>query len=365
MAKNDASNGYVLVTGGAGFIGTNLVRALAESGRDVLVLDNFARPGVEKNALWLTSHWADRVRVVRGDVRDAAGVASWVRGAASVFHLAAQVAVTTSLTDPILDFEVNARGTLNVLEALRSHPCPPPLVFTSTNKVYGALPDVRLIKRVNRYEPASSNGIQAGISEDRPLDFHSPYGCSKGAADQYVLDYARSFDLPCVVFRMSCIYGPHQWGNEDQGWLAHFVLSALRQLPLTLYGDGLQVRDALFVDDLVDALITASERAADLGGRAFNIGGGPSNTTSLIEALNSISALVGRLPPLDREQERVGDQKYYVSNTGSFQRATGWMPKVGLAEGLERLTAWLRENHARGSEHALLHAQAAPGALNA
>src|SRR4051794_9278841 len=205
MAKNDQSSGYVLVTGGAGFIGTNLVRRLAESGRDVLVLDNFSRTGVERNALWLTSHVPGRVRVVQGDVRDAQAVASWVRGAASVFHFAAQVAVTTSLTDPIADFETNARGTLNVLEALRGHPCPPPLVFTSTNKVYGALPDLRLFKRASRYEPADPNVLRAGIGEDRPLDFHSPYGCSKGAADQYVLDYARSFELPCVVFRMSCI----------------------------------------------------------------------------------------------------------------------------------------------------------------
>jgi len=365
MAKNEASNGYVLVTGGAGFIGTNLVRRLAESGRDVLVLDNFSRAGVERNALWLTSQLPERVRVVRGDVRDARGVASWVRGATSVFHFAAQVAVTTSLTDPVADFEVNARGTLNVLEALRCHPCPPALVFTSTNKVYGALPDVQLFKRTNRYEPADSNILRAGIGEDRPLDFHSPYGCSKGAADQYVLDYARSFDLPCVVFRMSCIYGPHQCGNEDQGWLAHFVRSALMQLPLTLYGDGLQVRDALYVDDLVDALVTAGEHAADLGGRAFNIGGGPSNTTSLIEALHRVSALVGRLPPLEREEERLGDQKYYVSNTGLFQRATGWAPKVCLADGLERLTAWLTENQESGNGHPALRSRTAPDAVNA
>jgi CDP-paratose 2-epimerase len=298
-----------------------------------------------------------RVRIVRGDVRDFQGVASWVRDAASVFHFAAQVAVTTSLTDPSADFETNARGTLNVLEAIRRHPRPPSLVFTSTNKVYGALTHVPLVRRKTRYEPADHDVLRAGIGEDQRLSFHSPYGCSKGAADQYVLDYARSYDLPSVVFRMSCIYGPHQCGNEDQGWLAHFVLSALEQQPLTLYGDGFQVRDALYVGDLVDALVTASARASELAGSAFNIGGGPSNTTSLVEALDRISALVGRLPPLEQELERVGDQKYYVSNTRLFQRATGWAPKVSLADGLERLTEWLRENQASSSKHPLLRSQ--------
>jgi len=364
MATNDGSNGYTLVTGGAGFIGTNLVRRLAESGRDVVVLDNFSRAGVERNAQWLTSRLPKRVRVVQGDVRDAQGIAPWVRGAASVFHFAAQVAVTTSLTDPCADFETNARGTLNVLEAIRRHPSPPSLVFTSTNKVYGALPHVPLVKRATRYEPADPSLARSGIGEDQRLEFHSPYGCSKGAADQYVLDYARSFDLPSVVFRMSCIYGPHQCGNEDQGWLAHFVLSALEQSPLTLYGDGLQVRDALYVDDLVDALVAASARAPELAGRAFNIGGGPSNTTSLVEALDRISGLVGRLPPLEREAERVGDQKYYVSNTRLFERATGWAPKVRFADGLERLLEWLRENQTKDSEHAFVGNRSAADAVN-
>jgi CDP-paratose 2-epimerase len=237
-------------------------------------------------------------------------------------------------------------------------------VFTSTNKVYGALPHVALIKRPTRYEPADPATSCSGIAEGLRLDFHSPYGCSKGAADQYVLDYARSFDLPCVVFRMSCIYGPHQCGNEDQGWLAHFVLSALKQLPLTLYGDGLQVRDALYVDDLVDALVAANARAYELAGRAFNIGGGPNNSTSLVEALKRVSELVGRLPPVERETERVGDQKYYVSNTGLFQQATGWEPKVCLADGLERLTDWLRENQIRVGEQAFPRAKTIPDAAN-
>jgi CDP-paratose 2-epimerase len=332
----------VLVTGGAGFIGTNLVFRLLCAGFDVVVLDDFSRSGVEHNADWLAQLDSPRLRIVRGDVRDPRAVEACVQGSSRVFHFAAQVAVTTSLSDPLLDFETNARGTLNVLEAIRRQQRVPSLVFTSTNKVYGALPDVSLEKRVTRYAP-SDPAFAAGVSERQPLDFHSPYGCSKGAADQYVRDYARCFDLPAVVFRMSCIYGPHQCGNEDQGWLAHFVLAALKQAPLSLYGDGLQVRDVLFVEDLLDALCLASERAEALAGRAFNIGGGPANTVSLLEALERIRSLVGRSPVLSWRAPRVGDQKYYVSNTEAFTEATGWTAKTSLDAGLERLARWLRE----------------------
>jgi len=354
MNTHHKANGHALVTGGAGFIGTNLVQRLAKSGLDVVVLDNFSRAGVQNNARWLSGTLGNRVRIVRGDVRNAEQVLEVVQGASQVFHFAAQVAVTTSLSDPAADFEINARGTLNVLEAIRRQPEPPTLLFTSTNKVYGALPQLRLEKRERRYEPADAGLAQRGIAEDQQLCFHSPYGCSKGAADQYVIDYARSFGLPNVVFRMSCIYGPHQCGNEDQGWLAHFILCALRQEALTLYGDGLQVRDALFVDDLVNAMIAARDRAPELAGHAFNIGGGPENTTSLVEALEQIGRLVGRAPQLSWRPERVGDQKYYVSNTAEFTRRTGWAPRVPLAEGLERLTNWLRNNVSSSSEVAPL-----------
>jgi CDP-paratose 2-epimerase len=266
-----------------------------------------------------------------------------------VFHFAAQVAVTTSLTNAIHDFEVNARGTLNLLEAIRSADAPPPLVFTSTNKVYGALPDVRMRANGDRYEPEDDAIRANGISELRPLDFHSPYGCSKGTADQYVIDYARTFGLPAVVFRMSCIYGPHQFGNEDQGWVAHFLIRALRGQPITLYGDGMQVRDILFVEDLVDAFLLAQAHMPTVGGRAFNIGGGPINTISLIELLDMIRELNGVRPEVRSGAWRPGDQRYYVSDTRAFREATGWSQKVGVREGVSRLYDWLRENVVQGA----------------
>jgi CDP-paratose 2-epimerase len=261
-----------------------------------------------------------------------------------VFHFAAQVAVTTSLVDPFLDFDVNARGTLNLLEAVRAMDRPPSVLFTSTNKVYGNLDDILLVARGRRYQPADASIAANGIAEDCPLDFHSPYGCSKGAADQYVLDYARTFDLPATVFRMSCIYGPHQFGTEDQGWVAHFLIRALRRAGLTLYGDGMQVRDVLFVEDLVDAMMLAHERIDLTAGRAFNIGGGPANTISLLELLELIGELTGTEPLYDLEPWRPADQRYYVSNTTAFQELTGWKARVPVAAGVQRLMDWLLES---------------------
>nr|PZN20110.1 MAG: CDP-paratose 2-epimerase [Pseudomonadota bacterium] len=331
----------MLVTGGAGFIGTNLVERLVARGKNVLVLDDLSRPGTERNAEFLRRVGGARVELWRDDCRDPSRVAAAVRGATHVFHFAAQVAVTTSLTDPRRDFEINVLGTLNVLEAIRALPTPPPLVFTSTNKVYGALSDVALERRATRYEPSDPAIAARGIGEERPLDFHSPYGCSKGAADQYVLDYARSFGISAVVFRMSCIYGPHQCGNEDQGWVAHFVKRAAAGEAITVYGDGLQVRDVLYVDDLVEALLLAQSAIERLAGRAFNIGGGPANTTSLVELLGRIEALVGHAPRVKFGAPRVGDQRYYVSDISRFRRETGWSPRYSLDSGLSRLFEWL------------------------
>src|SRR3954464_14242724 len=278
----------VLITGGSGFIGTNLAHRLLSAGRPVLLFDSLARPGVEQNLRWLHDTHGSQVEIEIAETRDADAVRRAVNRASQVFRFAAQVAVTTSLTDPLEDFEVNARGTLNLLEAIRAQPTPPPLVFTSTNKVYGSREDIGRRRRHLRYEPVDPGLRQTGVSEARPLDFHSPYGCSKGSADQYVLDYARTFGLPAIVFRMSCIYGPHQFGNEDQGWVAHFLIRALTDAPITIYGDGLQVRDILFVEDLVDALLLAQEGMHSLAGRAFNIGGGPERTTSLVELVETI-----------------------------------------------------------------------------
>ncbi|HEY8469166.1 MAG TPA: NAD-dependent epimerase/dehydratase family protein [Longimicrobiales bacterium] len=333
----------VLITGGAGFVGTNLAHRLLSRGESVLVLDNLSRPGVERNLRWLCAAHPDGVRVEVADVRDAAAVARAVAQARQVFHCAAQVAVTTSLSDPLEDFDVNARGTLNVLEALRALSDPPPLIFTSTNKVYGGLEDIELVRRADRYEPVDGELREHGIDESRPLDFHTPYGCSKGAADQYVLDYARSFGIDAVVFRMSCIYGPHQCGTEDQGWVAHFALRALRGEPITLYGDGLQVRDVLFIDDLLDAFDLACENMHRIAGRAFNIGGGPANAVSLLEVVDAIGTLSGKRPVIEFGAWRAGDQRYYVSDTRAFRAATGWEPRVSVHEGTSRLCDWLRQ----------------------
>jgi CDP-paratose 2-epimerase len=334
-----------LITGGAGFVGTNLAARLLRDGREVLILDSLARAGVEENLRWLRDTYGSALSVEVGDVRDRALVRSAVARADAVFHFAAQVAVTTSLAEPMEDFEVNARGTLNVLEAIRKRPSPPPLVFTSTNKVYGALSDLAMRQTARRYEPGHDH-IRTGIGEERALDFHSPYGCSKGAADQYVLDYARTFGLPTIVFRMSCIYGPHQFGTEDQGWVAHFLIQALRGRPITVYGDGRQVRDLLFVEDLVEALLLAMRRMPTESGRAFNIGGGPGNAVSLLELLDMIGEITGRLPQVRFDDWRPGDQKYYVSNTARFEKATGWRPRTGVRHGLERLAGWLGRERA-------------------
>jgi CDP-paratose 2-epimerase len=275
-------------------------------------------------------------------------VYSAVSGTAGVFHLAAQVAVTTSLQDPFTDFDVNVRGTLNVLEALRAQPTPAPLLFTSTNKVYGSMPDLLLSSELTRYSAVDPEVERFGIDERRGLDFHTPYGCSKGAADQYVLDYARNAGLPTVVFRMSCVYGPHQCGNEDQGWVAHLAAQALRGEPITIYGDGKQLRDILYVDDLVHAMELALARAPENPGRVFNIGGGPANTCSLLELLAVLHELSGRRPEVRSSVRRNGDQPLYVSDTRRFAAATGWSARIGVREGVARLHGWLREQLASG-----------------
>ena len=337
------SRRHTLITGGAGFVGTNLADRILSDGGRVLVFDNLARAGVEENLAWLTERHGDAVDVEIADVRDANAVDRAMAHADRAFHLAAQVAVTTSLDEPLLDVDVNLQGTINVLEAARARSRPPAILFTSTNKVYGGLDDVDLTQRATRYEPIDGALLDHGIGERRPLQFATPYGCSKGAADQYVLDYARSYGLPTVVFRMSCIYGPHQFGTEDQGWVAHFLIRALQETPICVFGDGKQVRDVLFVDDLVDAFLCAHADIGRLSGRAFNIGGGVENTVSLVELLDIITEQNGRRPEVEFGPWRRGDQRYYVSDTSSFTKATGWQPRTAPPEGVARLLDWLRE----------------------
>lgn len=327
-----------LITGGCGFIGTNTALRLAELGFHVTAVDDLSRPRVAENRRRLEA--LPNVECIQADIRDADRVAEIFRRARPdvVIHLAAQVAATTSVRDPRYDFEVNALGTFNVLEAIRRH-CPEAvLINSSTNKVYGALDDLEVRETETRYYlPACPHGI----AETRPLDFHSPYGCSKGAADQYVLDYARIYGLRSVSLRQSCIYGPHQYGMEDQGWLAWMALAHSERREITLYGTGKQVRDVLFVDDLVDCYLAVIDRIDAVRGEAFNIGAGPQHTTSLLEYLALLAEFTGREPVTRTAPPRPGDQKVYISDIRKATERLGWRPKVGFVDGIGQMLEWL------------------------
>jgi CDP-paratose 2-epimerase len=330
------------ITGGIGFIGTNLADRLLCDGNEVVLFDNLGRAGVEQNLYWLRAQHGSRIQFIKGDVRDFDAVEKAVRGADVVFHLAAQVAVTTSVTKPQEDFSINAQGTVNVLEAARNQTPMPIVLYTSTNKVYGGIEHLRVVERATRYE---FENLIYGVPETCPLDFHSPYGCSKGAADQYVHDYHRIYGLPTIVFRMSCIYGPHQFGTEDQGWVAHFALTGLRGGRLTIYGDGKQVRDLLYVEDLVELMSRACANAERTAGQVYNVGGGPANTTSVwIELQDLLRHLLEKLPPVDYGPFRPGDQRIYVSDIRKAHEHLGWAPHVPVVEGIRRMVEALREN---------------------
>lgn len=331
---------YTLITGGAGFVGSNLAHTLLAEGEPVVIFDDLSRAGVENNVEWLRATHGDLLRVEIGDVADSARLRPLVQGARRVYHLAAQVAVTTSLHDPALDLSTNLQGTFNVLEAARALTNPPPILFTSTNKVYGGLDDVAVEHAGDCYRYADA---RSGISEAAPLDFHSPYGCSKGAADQYTRDYARIYGIPTVVFRMSCIYGTRQFGTEDQGWVAHFARSLLAGQPITIYGDGDQVRDLLWVEDLVAAMRSAIDRIAETSGMVFNIGGGPSNAVSVRQVIERLMTIAGRRVPIRMADWRPGDQRIYVSDTRRAERLLGWNAATPWESGLERLVGWFEE----------------------
>jgi CDP-paratose 2-epimerase len=338
--------GPVLVTGGAGFIGSNLADRLAGEGHEVVVYDALARAGVERNLAWLRERHGDRIRFVHADVRDTARLADEVAGAAAVFHFAAQVAVTTSLDDPADDFTTNITATFQLLEAIRTRAPDVPLIFASTNKVYGDLADLDFVLEDQAYHPVDPHVRAHGIGEARPLDFHTPYGVSKGAADQYVLDYARSFGLKTCVFRMSCIYGQRQMGTEDQGWVAHFLIRALGGEPITLYGDGHQVRDVLDVRDAVNAYLAAWQRIDDVAGRAFNLGGGPENAVSLRQLLAHIATLTGRPVDVRYSGWRAGDQRYFVADARAAAATLGLPERRDWREGVGALADWLQREHA-------------------
>lgn len=339
-APGDGS--VIAVVGGAGFVGCNLANAYAAEGRHVRVIDSLARPGSEKNLAWLKSRHPGRIDAAIVDIRDETALAPALEGAGAIYHLAAQVAVTTSMGDPRADFDINARGTLNLLEWLRT--CSPrtPLVFASTNKVYGCLEDVVTTMRGGRHEPVDETLAARGVSERQPLALRTPYGCSKGAADQYVLDYARSFGLRTAVLRMSCIYGPRQFGNEDQGWVAHFLLRALEGSPITIYGDGAQVRDILHVSDAVNAYRLVCENIDDVKGEAFNLGGGPANAISLRQLIRRLRDMTGEAPVLRHGPWRSGDQPWFVADTSKIQNRLAWRITRSWIDGLGDLENWLR-----------------------
>jgi CDP-paratose 2-epimerase len=332
----------ILLTGGCGFVGSNLAKRFLDQGLKVRIIDNLSRPGSEVNREWLASlGYGSGLEFVQGDVCNTELVRDIVKDIGIIFHLAAQVAVTTSIKQPRADLEINILGTLNVLEAARQAARPPCVVFTSTNKVYGQTADISIIEQFTRYNYADQ---RFGIAEDQPLDFYSPYGCSKGSADQYVRDYGRIYGVPTVVLRMSCIYGPHQFGNEDQGWVAHLLKRALEQKQIVIYGDGKQVRDILYISDLLDLFELILQNQSASAGQVFNVGGGKNNTISI---WREFGLLIGHL--LERPIEvrydtwRPGDQKVYVSDIRKAQQLLGWSPKVGVEDGVRYLLEWLKE----------------------
>lgn len=336
---------HILITGGAGFIGSHAARRFLENGWHVTVYDNLSRVGSDHNLDWLYSLAPESsLTFVEADVLDLEALLPHAAQADAVLHAAGQTAVTRSVEHPREDFEINARGTLNVLEAVRasfSDDHNPLVIYTSTNKVYGGMESIGIELRDDHY---TYTGLPEGVDETQPLDFHSPYGCSKGTGDQYVRDYARIYGLNTVVFRQSCIYGTWQFGTEDQGWLAHFTIAALLGEPLTIYGDGKQVRDVLFVEDLVSAFEAAIAQPDKVTGQIVNVGGGPQNAISLLDLIDMLEALRGKPMSVSYADWRPGDQRVYVSNIGKARRVLGWQPTVSVDEGVRYLYEWASQH---------------------
>lgn len=332
----------ILITGGAGFIGSNVAERFLKKGDTVYVFDNLSRRGTGWNLKWLQKNFKN-AKFIRGDIRKYNDILGAFRKNKYdvVFHFAAQVAVTTSVTNPREDFEINALGTFNLLEAVRNTKQTPIILYSSTNKVYGGMTDIKIVERGGKY---AYDTIPNGIDEGRLLDFHSPYGCSKGTADQYMIDYGRIYDMKTVVFRQSCIYGYRQFGIEDQGWVAWFTIAAMLDKPLTIYGDGKQVRDVLFIEDLADAYEGAIENIDKVKGQAFNIGGGPKNTMSLLELLVFLEKFLGKKIPLKFSDWRPGDQPVFVCDISKAKKVFGWEPKTGPEAGVKLLYEWVKEH---------------------
>lgn len=332
-----------LITGGAGFIGSNYANRLLSRGEQVAIFDNLSRPGAQQNLEWLyTVYGKESIELHKGDVRDMDTVKRMVKNRDVVIHLAGQVAVTTSVDNPREDFEINAGGTLNVLEACRTNKKQPIVIYASTNKVYGSMEDLRIQEEPSRY---SFVDLPNGINEGRSLDFHSPYGCSKGCGDQYVRDYARIYQLPTVVFRQSCIYGKRQFGIEDQGWVAWFIIAATLGKTLSIYGNGKQVRDLLYVEDLLDAYDLAISQIDKSAGQIYNIGGGFNNTVSIWKEFQPIlESSIGKRINIKFGDWRPGDQKVYYTDIDKAKVKLGWTPRVNIIDGVNQLSKWVSEN---------------------
>jgi CDP-paratose 2-epimerase len=330
-----------LITGGAGFIGSNFANFLSQEKNNVTIIDNFSRPGTEKNKEWLLSNFPD-IKIIKADIRNSQKILSEQMELHDVvFHLAGQVAVTTSVANPREDFEINALGTFNILEAIRQSKRKPIMIYASTNKVYGGMENIKIIEKNGKYQ---YENIANGIGEDRSLDFHSPYGCSKGCGDQYVRDYARIYGLETVVLRQSCIYGERQFGVEDQGWLAWFIIASTLDKPITIYGDGKQVRDVLYIKDLYRAWKLAEEKIKKTSGQIYNVGGGPNNTLSLLELISSLKKLSKKDIKINFSDWRPGDQPVYISNIEKSEKEFGWKPEISAIQGIEILYRWVEDN---------------------
>lgn len=335
----------ILIIGGAGFIGINAARYFTRQGWEVTIFDNFSRKGTDVNVDQFTADGGSTCTVVTGDiVSTPEKLAPLMETTDVVLHLAAQVAVTTSITDPRNDFEQNALGTFNVLEAVRQSAQRPMVLYASTNKVYGGLEHLAVEEMDTRFVFTDEAARQYGVSEHEQLDFHSPYGCSKGVADQYVIDYSRIYGLQTVVFRQSCVYGQHQFGIEDQGWVAWFTIAAMLGRPLTLYGTGKQVRDILYVDDLCRLYELAIENIDRVSGKAYNTGGGPANTISLVELLDVLDKQFGYQISPAKAEPRAGDQPIFIADIRKAKTDLGWEPEVTVADGLLRMRQWLEDN---------------------
>ena len=334
---------HYLVTGGAGFIGSNYVHRLIKRGEKVTIYDNMSRGGAPRNLEWLKKEFGENAfDLIVGDIKDADKITEAAKTADVIMHLAGQVAVTTSVVNPRDDFESNALGTFNVLEAARASGRNPIFIYASTNKVYGGMDDVELYEEPTRWR---YKDLVNGCPETQPLDFHSPYGCSKGTGDQYVRDYARMYDLPTVVFRQSCIYGPRQFGIEDQGWVAWFIIAAVMGRDITIYGDGKQVRDILHVDDLMNAYDLAVEKIDIAKGQVYNMGGGPKNVMSVwAEFGPKLEKYIGETIEVARGDWRPGDQKVFYADISKAEKELGWRPSINVERGVQMLFDWVKEN---------------------